>query len=84
VLNITNKKGKMYLKLGVHSIEKAKRIRDLYKAFYGKEAQVKFRPRGKRIHIENGSRIYFQCSLPMRYAERLAIYIDITKRYEEE
>ena len=59
---------------GVFSPHEAKRLRDIYKAFYGQEVLVKLRGRGKRVIIISGMKCRFMRDLPIKYAEKIAVY----------
>jgi hypothetical protein len=75
---------KIRVPLGTYPKAEAERIRKKYNAERDRYSQrdanrqnghMQFRGRGKRVHIIDGKRRYFQDSLPLKYASSVAIYL---------
>lgn len=72
--------------VGFHSLKEAKRIRESYRQDYGRDVRVRFRGRGRRVFIdESGIYHNHHQDLPLRYAKRISVYVDVEQnRIREE
>jgi hypothetical protein len=65
--------------LGIYSIEEGKNLRKFFKLSFGKNVHIKLRGRGCRIVVVKNTnhplRVY-RCDLPLKYAEKVAVYIN--------